>query len=58
MQRIMLKEPKPKIAHAVEAPTSMLLPIVILAAVTVVIGIWPGAIISLAEGAGRALLGG
>jgi len=58
MQRIMLKEPKPKIAGAVEAPASMLLPIVILAAVTVVIGIWPGAIISLAESAGRVLLGG
>jgi len=58
MQRLMLKEPTPIAREAAEAPLAMVLPIVILAIASVVIGIWPGTVISLAEKAALALIGG
>jgi proton-translocating NADH-quinone oxidoreductase chain N len=58
MQRIMLKKPSEKVGEASEAHPLMVLPLLILATVLVVVGLWPGAIIQFAEGAARALLGG
>jgi len=58
MQRIMLREPKPKAKGAIEAPFSMLLPVVIMASITVLVGIWPGLVTPLIERAARVLLGG
>jgi multicomponent Na+:H+ antiporter subunit D len=58
MQRIMLRKPSEKAAKASEAHPLMVFPIVVLALVLVVVGLWPGAIIQFAESAARALLGG
>jgi len=58
LQRIMLKTPKPAVQKIVEAPFSMVLPVVLLAIACVVIGVWPGAIIRLATEATKVLLGG
>jgi len=56
MQRIMLREPKERAAAAHEAPFTMVLPIVVMAALCVIIGLFPGLILSLADVAARSLL--
>ena len=53
---IVLKEPTPVSEKATRAPVSMLIPIVILAALCIIIGLYPGPFISLAEGAANAAL--
>lgn len=58
IQRIMLKKPSEKVGQASEAHPLMVLPLLILAIVLVVVGLWPGMIIQFAESAARALLGG
>lgn len=58
LQRIMLKTPKSIVEKIAEAPFTMVLPVVLLAAACVVIGIWPGAIIKIATEATKVLLGG
>jgi multicomponent Na+:H+ antiporter subunit D len=58
LQRIVLKTPKPAAEKAVEAPFTMVLPVVLLAIACVVIGIWPGAFIRIATEATKVLLGG
>jgi multicomponent Na+:H+ antiporter subunit D len=54
---IVLKEPTPVSKKATEAPLSMLIPIIILAALCIIIGIYPGPFIALAEGAAKAAIG-
>ena len=56
MQRIMLKEPTGKAAEAHEAPFTMVLPIAAMAAICVVIGLFPGLILNLADLAAKSLL--
>lgn len=53
---IVLKEPTPVSEEATEAPISMLIPIIILAALCIIIGIYPGPFITWAEGAAKAAL--
>ncbi len=53
---IVLKEPTPVSKEATEAPVSMLIPIIILAALCIIIGIYPGPFITWAEGAAKAAL--
>lgn len=54
---IVLKEPTPVSEKATKAPLSMLIPIIILAALCIIIGIYPGPFIALAQGAAEAALG-
>ncbi|MFQ5758689.1 MAG: complex I subunit 5 family protein [Candidatus Bathyarchaeia archaeon] len=54
---IVLKEPTPVSERATRAPLSMLIPILILAALCIIIGIYPGPFIALAEVAAKAVLG-
>jgi formate hydrogenlyase subunit 3/multisubunit Na+/H+ antiporter MnhD subunit len=58
LQRIVLKTPKSTLQKVVEAPFSMVLPIVLLAIACVIIGVWPGPIIRIATEATKVLLGG
>jgi multicomponent Na+:H+ antiporter subunit D len=53
---IVLKEPTPISEKATEAPRSMLIPIVVLAALCIIIGLYPGPFIALAEAAAKAAL--
>jgi len=57
LQRIMLKAPKPMVEAAKEVSPVMVVPIVILAAISIVVGIWPGLIIQITESAAHALIG-
>ncbi len=57
LQRIMLKAPKPMAEAAREASPVMVVPIVILAVVSIIVGIWPGVIIQIVESAAHALIG-
>ncbi len=54
---IVLKAPTPVSEKATEAPLSMLIPIIILAALCIIIGLYPGPFMALAEGAAKAALG-
>jgi formate hydrogenlyase subunit 3/multisubunit Na+/H+ antiporter MnhD subunit len=54
---IVLKEPTPVSEKATKAPVSMLIPIIILAAICIIIGVYPGPFIALAEAAAKAALG-
>ena len=58
LQRIVLKTPKSTLQKVVEAPFSMVLPIVLLAIACVIIGVWPGPIIRIVTEATKVLLGG
>jgi formate hydrogenlyase subunit 3/multisubunit Na+/H+ antiporter MnhD subunit len=58
MQRVMFRKPKTRAEGAREAPGTMVLPIVLLAAACVVVGIWPDLVIQLADSAAHALIGG
>ena len=58
MQRIMLRKPTGVAAEAVEAPGSMVIPIIILAALSVIVGLAPGGMITLMEYVGKAMMGG
>ncbi|MGC8961548.1 MAG: proton-conducting transporter membrane subunit, partial [Candidatus Bathyarchaeia archaeon] len=58
MQRIMLRKPSGTAAEAVEAPGAMVIPIVILAAVSLLVGLAPGGMITLMEYVSKALMGG
>jgi proton-translocating NADH-quinone oxidoreductase chain N len=58
LQRIVLRTPKCAAEKAVEAPFTMVLPVVLLAIACVVIGVWPGAVIRIATEATKVLLGG
>jgi proton-translocating NADH-quinone oxidoreductase chain N len=53
---IVLKEPTPVAEKATKAPFSILIPVLVLAAICIVIGIYPGPFISLAEAAAKAAL--
>jgi formate hydrogenlyase subunit 3/multisubunit Na+/H+ antiporter MnhD subunit len=53
---IVLKEPTSVAEKATEAPFSMLIPILVLAAICIIIGLYPGPFISLAEAAAKAAL--
>jgi proton-translocating NADH-quinone oxidoreductase chain N len=57
LQRIMLKAPRPMVEAAREVSPVMVAPIVILAVISIVVGIWPGLIIQIAESAAHALIG-
>ncbi|MCP8310367.1 MAG: hypothetical protein L6N95_04515 [Candidatus Methylarchaceae archaeon HK01B] len=57
MQRVMLRDPKPKAKGVHEAPLLMVIPIVILGLITVIVGCWPFEIINFADVAARSLLG-
>jgi proton-translocating NADH-quinone oxidoreductase chain N len=54
---IVLRDPTPTSEKATEAPISMLIPIIILAALCILIGIYPGPFIALAQEAAKAALG-
>ncbi len=54
---IVLKEPTSVSEKATKAPVSMLIPIIILAALCILIGIYPGPFIALAQEAAKAALG-
>ena len=58
MQRVMLKQPTGKAAEAIEAPAAMVVPIIILAALSLIIGLVPDSMIALTEIVGRVMLGG
>jgi formate hydrogenlyase subunit 3/multisubunit Na+/H+ antiporter MnhD subunit len=58
MQRVMLKQPTGKAAEAIEAPAAMVVPIIILAALSLIIGLVPDSMITLTEIVGRVMLGG
>ena len=57
MQRIMLKQPTERAAKAHEVPFTMALPVVILAAICVIVGAFPGSVLGFADAAARSLLG-
>jgi formate hydrogenlyase subunit 3/multisubunit Na+/H+ antiporter MnhD subunit len=52
-----LKEPTPVSAKATEAPASMLIPIMILAVLCIIIGIYPGPFVAFSQEAAQAALG-
>jgi len=54
---IVLKEPTPVSKKATEVPLSMLIPIIILAALCIIIGVYPGPFVALAQQAANATLG-
>jgi len=54
---IILKEPTPVSKKATEVPLSMLIPIIILAALCIIIGVYPGPFVALAQQAANATLG-
>ena len=58
VQRVMLKEPRAKASQAAEAPFSMVAPIVILAIIIVILGLFPGLIVGLLEKVSKVFLGG
>ncbi|MEM3677227.1 MAG: proton-conducting transporter membrane subunit [Candidatus Bathyarchaeia archaeon] len=58
MQRIMLRKPSGLAAEAVEAPGAMVIPVIILAAVSLLVGLAPGGMITLMEYVSKALMGG
>lgn len=54
---IVLKEPTPVSERGTKAPVSLLIPILVLAALCIAIGLHPGPFIALAQQAARAVLG-
>ncbi len=54
---IVLKEPTPVSERGTKAPVSLLIPILVLAALCIAIGVYPGPFIALAQQAARAVLG-
>lgn len=58
MQRIMLRSPSGEAAGAVEAPGAMVIPIIILAVVSLLVGLAPGGMITLMEYVSKAMMGG
>jgi multicomponent Na+:H+ antiporter subunit D len=54
---LVLKEPTPVSAKATEAPASMLIPIMILAVLCIIIGIYPGPFVAFSQEAAQAALG-
>jgi len=57
LQRVMLRDPKPRIKGIHEVSILMVIPIVILGLITIIIGCWPFEIINFADVAARSLLG-
>lgn len=56
MQRVMLREPTERASRAHEAPLSMVLPIALMAAICIVVGVLPSPVLSFADTAARSLL--
>ncbi|MEM3737255.1 MAG: proton-conducting transporter membrane subunit [Candidatus Bathyarchaeia archaeon] len=57
LQRLVIKAPRPAIEMAREVSPIMVAPIVILAVITILAGVWPGLVINAVESATRALIG-
>ncbi|MCX8204160.1 MAG: proton-conducting transporter membrane subunit [Candidatus Nezhaarchaeota archaeon] len=56
MQRIMLKQPTERASKAHEVPLTMALPVVVMAAICVVVGVFPAHVLELADAAAKSLL--
>jgi multicomponent Na+:H+ antiporter subunit D len=58
VQRIMVAKPKRGLLKVKEAPAAMIIPIIILAALIIIIGLMPGPILNLIGDVAKTLLGG